>query len=76
MRGLVAAVIVAVGIGFAAATPAAAAPAIGGAAVAQSAERTSGVLTVRQGCGRGWHRNWRGRCVPNRPWRRCWRVCR
>jgi hypothetical protein len=23
------------------------------------------IIQVREGCGRGWHRNWRGRCVPN-----------
>jgi hypothetical protein len=35
------------------------------------------VILVREGCGRGWHRNWRGRCVPNCPWRYCrWGRCR
>jgi hypothetical protein len=26
---------------------------------------TADIIQVAQGCGRGWHRNWRGRCVPN-----------
>ena len=25
----------------------------------------SNIIQVAQGCGRGWHRNWRGFCVPN-----------
>jgi hypothetical protein len=38
---------------------------------------TADIIQVAQGCGRGFHRNWRGRCVPN--WRRAGpvkRVCR
>ncbi len=30
------------------------------------------ITEVRARCGRGWHRNWRGRCVPNRWWHRPW----
>lgn len=31
------------------------------------------LILVRQGCGGGFHRNWRGRCVPNRRVRRYYR---
>jgi hypothetical protein len=38
------------------------------------------LILVRQGCGGGFHRNWRGRCVPNprvrRYYRRHWRRYR
>ena len=27
---------------------------------------------ARQACGHGWHRNYNGRCVPNRGWHRGW----
>ena len=40
----------------------------------------SNIIQVRQGCGRGWHRNWRGFCVRNlgpyayRPYRPYYRA--
>lgn len=70
MRSVVLAVVVAAGFGLAGLTGASAAPAGGGSAVGQAAGHTSHVVPVAMGCGRGWHRNWRGRCVPNRGWRR------
>jgi hypothetical protein len=42
---------------------ASAAPA-NGQAISQSAEQASSVTKVWDGCGRGWHRNRWGRCVP------------
>jgi hypothetical protein len=47
------------------ASTASAAPA-NGAALAQAAQQVDQVITqVRQGCGRGWHRNRWGRCRRN-----------
>lgn len=69
MRTIVFAAIAAAGLGLAGLQAASAAPA-GGAALGQAASQNSDVTTVAMGCGRGWHRNWRGRCVPNRYWRR------
>jgi hypothetical protein len=62
MRYLVLAIVMAVGvllgIGGASATPAS------GKAIAQAAEHASSVTQAWGGCGRGWHRNHWGRCVP------------
>ena len=63
MRHLVIAVVVAAGTRFVGALGASAAPA-NGQAISQSAEQTSSVTKVWGGCGRGWHRNRWGRCVP------------
>ena len=63
MRHLVIAVVVAAGRCFVGALGASAAPA-NGQAISQSAEQTSSVTKVWGGCGRGWHRNRWGRCVP------------
>lgn len=76
MRGLVAAAIIAAGLSFAAIPSASAAPAIGAAALGYLLEHTSDLEAIAQGCGRGWHRNRFGRCVPNRRGRRCRWVCR
>jgi hypothetical protein len=29
------------------------------------AEQDSAIVQIAGGCGRGWHPNWNGRCVPN-----------
>jgi len=42
---------------------ASAAPA-NGHAISEAAEHSSSVTDVAGGCGRGWHRNRWGRCVP------------
>lgn len=63
MRHLVIAVVVAAGTCFVGALGASAAPA-NGQAISQSAEQASSVTKVWGGCGRGWHRNRWGRCVP------------
>jgi hypothetical protein len=63
MRHLVIAVVVAAGACFVGAFGASAAPA-NGQAISQSAEQGSSVTKVWGGCGRGWHRNRWGRCVP------------
>jgi hypothetical protein len=40
------------------------------------AAAAANLILVRQGCGRGFHRNRRGFCRPNRRWhRRHWRHC-
>jgi hypothetical protein len=63
MRRLIIAVIVAAGACFVGTLGASAAPA-SGQAISQSAEQASSVTKVWGGCGRGWHRNRWGRCVP------------
>ncbi len=64
MRYLVLAAIVALGVGwFMGVGDASAAPA-NGHAISQSAESTSSVSDIAAGCGRGWHRDRWGRCVP------------
>ena len=62
MRAILAAVIIAAGVGLAASS-ASAAPA-NGAPIAQAAQQTDHVTDVAGGCGRGWFRNRWGRCVP------------
>ncbi len=69
MRTLCLATLVAAFVGLAFASSASAAPAIGGSALAQAVGFTDEAMPAAGGCGRGWHRNWRGRCVPNRRWR-------
>jgi hypothetical protein len=64
MRHLVLAAIVAVGLGsFMGIGGVSAAPA-NGQAILQSAENASSISDVAAGCGRGWHRDRWGRCVP------------
>jgi hypothetical protein len=63
MRYLVIAAVMAVGVGLFGMGDASAAPA-NGQAISQSAEQASSVTKVWGGCGRGWHRNRWGRCVP------------
>ena len=63
MRHLVLAIVTAagvslIGLGGASATPA------NGQAIAKAAEHSSYITDVAGGCGRGWHRNRWGRCVP------------
>ena len=64
MRALLAAAIVAVGVGALGASNALASPA-NGAAIAKAADETSQVVAAAGGCGRGWHRGPRGRCWRN-----------
>lgn len=70
MRALYLTIAIAAALGFASVSIASAAPALGGSALVQAAGQTDEAMPVAGGCGRGWHRNWRGRCVPNRRWRR------
>lgn len=70
MRKLLFAACLAASASFLAVSSASAAPATGSAAIARAVDQTSDLSAVAGGCGRGWHRNWRGRCVPNRRWRR------
>jgi hypothetical protein len=64
MRVILAAVIVAVGLGTLGASSALASPA-NGAAIVKAADETSQVVAVAGGCGRGWHRGPRGGCRRN-----------
>ena len=64
MRALLAAAIVAVGMGVLGVSNALASAA-NGAAIAKAADETSQVVGVAGGCGRGWHRGPRGRCWRN-----------
>ena len=63
MRNLMIAIVMAAGASLIGATVASAAPA-NGKAIAQAADHASYVTDVAGGCGRGWHRNAWGRCVP------------
>ena len=63
MRYIVLAIAMAAGVGLVGIGGALAAPA-NGQAIAQAADQASGVTKVWGGCGRGWHRNRWGRCVP------------
>jgi hypothetical protein len=63
MRAILAAVIIAAGVGALGVAGASAAPA-NGAAIAAAAQSTDVVTDVAGGCGRGWFRNRWGRCVP------------
>ncbi len=63
MRYLVIATVMAAGASPAGTAAVSAAPA-NGKAIAQAAEHASYVTDVAGGCGRGWHRNAWGRCVP------------
>jgi hypothetical protein len=64
MRVILAAFIVAAGVGTLASSGASAAPA-NGAVIANASAQTSTVQSVMGGCGRGWHRGPRGGCRPN-----------
>jgi hypothetical protein len=63
MRLLVLGVVMAAGVSLLGIGAASAAPA-NGQAITQAATQTSSVTKVWGGCGRGWHRNRWGRCVP------------
>jgi hypothetical protein len=63
MRHLVLALIMTAGVGLVGIGGASAAPA-NGQAITQAADQASSVTKVWGGCGRGWHRNRWGRCVP------------
>jgi hypothetical protein len=63
MRYIVLAIVMAAGVGLVGIGGASAAPA-NGQAIAQAADQASSVTKVRGGCGRGWHRDRFGRCVP------------
>jgi hypothetical protein len=69
MRATILAVLVTAGIGLFGASMASAAPG-GNTALLNASNDVSGVVQVSDGCGRGWHRNWRGECRPDRYWRR------
>jgi len=63
MRHLMIAIFVAAGASLIGTAAVSAAPA-NGQAIAQAADHASAVTDVAGGCGRGWHRNAWGRCVP------------
>jgi hypothetical protein len=63
MRYLLLAIVMAVSVSIVGISGASAAPA-SGKAIAQAADQASSVTKVWGGCGRGWHRNRWGRCVP------------
>jgi uncharacterized membrane protein len=63
MRSILAAVIIAAGVGALVASSASAAPA-SGAPIAKAAQQTDYVTDVAGGCGRWWFSNRWGRCVP------------
>jgi DNA-binding protein len=63
MRYMVLAVVVAAAMCLSGATGAFAVPA-NGHAISQAVDHSSFVTDVAGGCGRGWHRNRWGRCVP------------
>jgi hypothetical protein len=63
MRYLVMALMLAAGGCFVGTLSAAAAPA-SGHVMLNAAEQASSVTNVAERCGRGWHRNRWGRCVP------------
>ncbi len=64
MRHLVLAAIMAVGLGWFMSIGGASATPANGQAILQSAENSSSISDVAAGCGRGWHRDRWGRCVP------------
>ena len=68
MRAILFAGFLAAGIGLVGTSSVSAAPG-GNTALLNASNEVSGVVQVRDGCGRGWHRNWRGRCVPDRWYR-------
>jgi len=63
MRYLVIAAVMAVGVGIFGVGSASAAPA-NGHAISQNAEQASSIIKTAGGCGRGWHRDRWGHCVP------------
>jgi hypothetical protein len=63
MRHMVLAIIVAAGTCFVGALGATASPANGNALL-KAADHVNSVTAVAEGCGRGWHRNRWGHCVP------------
>jgi hypothetical protein len=63
MRYLMIAIVMAAGASLAGTAAVSAAPA-NGKVIAQAAAYSSSVTDVAGGCGRGWHRNVYGRCVP------------
>jgi hypothetical protein len=63
MRHIVLAIVVVAGVGLVGIGGASAVPA-NGQAITQAADQASSVTKVWGGCGRGWHRNRWGRCVP------------
>jgi hypothetical protein len=63
MRYFVIAAVMAVGSGVFGVGGASAAPA-NGQAILQNTEQASSVEKIAGGCGRGWHRNRWGHCVP------------
>ena len=64
MRHLVLAAIMAVGVGLLMGIGGVSAAPANGQAILQSAENASSITDVAGGCGRGWHRDRWGRCVP------------
>jgi hypothetical protein len=63
MRYLMIAIVMAAGVSLAGTAAVSAAPA-NGKVIAQAADHSSYVTDVAGGCGRGWHRNAVGRCIP------------
>jgi hypothetical protein len=63
MRYMVLAIVIAAGICFVGTMGASASPANGNALL-KAADYTNSTTAVAEGCGRGWHRNRWGHCVP------------
>jgi len=63
MRYLMIAIVMAAGASLAGTAAVSAAPA-NGKVIAQAADHASYVTDVAGGCGRGWHRDAWGKCVP------------
>jgi hypothetical protein len=63
MRNLMIAIVMAASASLIGTAAVSAAPA-SGKAIAQAADHASFVTEVAGGCGRGWHRNPWGRCIP------------
>jgi hypothetical protein len=67
MRAVILALLVAAGIGFIGTSIVSAAPG-GNTALLRTGNDVSSVIQVREGCGRGWHRNAFGECRRNHRW--------
>ena len=63
MRHMVLAIVIAAGVSLVGIAGASAVPA-NSQAISQIADHSSQVTKVAGGCGRGWHRGPRGRCIP------------
>ena len=68
MRAILFAGLIAAGIGLVGTSSVSAAPG-GNTALLNASNEVSGIAQVKDGCGRGWYRDWRGICRPYRWYR-------